>query len=319
MRHQFPLLIAMMVCLRLVTGWHFFHEGQKKFDGSFTSKYFLMAAKGPVAPFANALVNENSGRDALLLSPCENGNATDGNSYNVWLETVEQEWLNKAAKVGGERITEIAKQKLQDLRAYLEDQVETIEDIQHESWRAEQLRKKNQIPEDSELAPFVQKRLNDKDNEIKQLAAPIYATADRIEQEFSDAVVAQLEKDETGRAKLSEARRILQPISQIARIDTIVKWTVLLCGVGLFLGFFTRLSAIAASGFLLSVMATQPIWVEGADTTYFFYQLVEVIVLLTLAYVGAGRWAGLDALAPKLWTPSIWKRKELSTTTNNEN
>ncbi len=319
MRQQFPLLIVLMVCLRLATGWHFFHEGQKKFDGSFTSKYFLMAAKGPVAPFAKDIVNENSDRDALLLNPIEDGKTTDGSSYSAWLEAIEKEWLSRTSQIGGDKTTELAEEKLQNLKTYLKDQLETIQDIQHESWRAEQLRDKNPTTEGSEPAPFVQKRLNDKDYEIKQLAAPIFATADRIEQELAEEVLTQLENDGVGKAKLSEARSILQPTSKIARIDSLVKWTVLLSGVGLFLGLFTRLSAIVASGFLLSVMATQPIWVDGADTTYFFYQLVEVIVLLTLAYVGAGRWAGLDALAPSLWTPSIEKRKELSTTTTNEN
>ena len=67
-------------------------------------------------------------------------------------------------------------------------------------------------------------------------------------------------------------------------------------GLSLLFGFLTRLGALAAAAFLLSVMATQPPWVPGVEPTYFWYQLVEFTALLTLAAVGAGRWAGIDAI-----------------------
>jgi len=60
----------------------------------------------------------------------------------------------------------------------------------------------------------------------------------------------------------------------------------------LILGLFTRPAAIAAAGFLLSVILMQPPWVDGAVPTY--YQAVEMFALLVLAVVGAGRYAGLD-------------------------
>ena len=56
----------------------------------------------------------------------------------------------------------------------------------------------------------------------------------------------------------------------------------------------TRLAALGPIGFLLTVMSTQPPWVYGAETTYFYYQLVEVLALFVLFVLAAGQFAGLD-------------------------
>ena len=75
------------------------------------------------------------------------------------------------------------------------------------------------------------------------------------------------------------------------------------------LGLFTRLASLVGALFLLSVMATQPPWVAGANTTYFFYQLVEVAALLLLAATSAGRWAGLDGFFGTMWSLCFGKTK----------
>jgi uncharacterized membrane protein YphA (DoxX/SURF4 family) len=69
---------------------------------------------------------------------------------------------------------------------------------------------------------------------------------------------------------------------------------VLTIGVGscLLLGFFTRLASLAGALFLSAVIASQPPWVPGAEST--IYQTVEFAGLLVLAGTGAGRWLGLD-------------------------
>ena len=80
--------------------------------------------------------------------------------------------------------------------------------------------------------------------------------------------------------------------------------TGLTIGVGLCLlvGLFTRLAAVVGALFLLSVMATQPPWVPGAETTYFYYQLVEFAAMMLLAAAAAGRVAGLDFILHGLWS-----------------
>jgi hypothetical protein len=41
-------------------------------------------------------------------------------------------------------------------------------------------------------------------------------------------------------------------------------------------------------------MSTQPPWVPGAETTYVYYQLVEVLALVVLIAMAAGYYGGLD-------------------------
>ena len=86
--------------------------------------------------------------------------------------------------------------------------------------------------------------------------------------------------------------------------------TGLTIGVGLCLlvGLFTRLASVAGAFFLLSVMATQPPWVAGANTQFFYYQLVEFAALLFLAAVAAGRVAGLDLFLHALWSKCCGKK-----------
>lgn len=77
-------------------------------------------------------------------------------------------------------------------------------------------------------------------------------------------------------------------------VDILVKFTVLGVGVLLILGLFTRFASLVGIGFLLSVMSTQPPWVPGAETSYIYYQLVEVLALAVLMAMAAGYYGGLD-------------------------
>ena len=83
-------------------------------------------------------------------------------------------------------------------------------------------------------------------------------------------------------------------MDRLTQINRTVTWFTLIVGGLLIVGLFSRLAAFAGALFLLSVMASQPPWVDGARLDYFPYQLVELFALLALAVIPAGRWAGLD-------------------------
>jgi uncharacterized membrane protein YphA (DoxX/SURF4 family) len=75
-------------------------------------------------------------------------------------------------------------------------------------------------------------------------------------------------------------------------MTTLVKWTVILVGIFLLCGLFTRFWSLIGVGFLMSVVTSQwPGW-TGATPTY--YQVVEIFALLVLCATAAGRYAGLD-------------------------
>ena len=69
---RFNLFLSFLALflLRFVIGFHFFHEGLTKVqDGDFDARYFLLAAKGPLAPMYHSMVTDHDGRMRLCRYP----------------------------------------------------------------------------------------------------------------------------------------------------------------------------------------------------------------------------------------------------------
>ena len=77
-------------------------------------------------------------------------------------------------------------------------------------------------------------------------------------------------------------------------LDAVVPYFDLTVGVLLIIGLFTRPAALVAAAFLASVFFSQFPPTPGPGSTY--YHLVEMLALLVLAAVGAGRFLGIDYL-----------------------
>jgi uncharacterized membrane protein YphA (DoxX/SURF4 family) len=95
----------------------------------------------------------------------------------------------------------------------------------------------------------------------------------------------------------------VEDTSQLDLADRIVAWGLTLCGLGLLLGCFTRLSALGgAILLLLFYLALPPL--PGlpdnpmAEGKYLFVNknLIEALALLVLASTASGRWFGIDGL-----------------------
>lgn len=294
-------VIVVLVALRLVTGWHFFNEGVKKLDPDFSSAGFLRQAKGPLGPTFRGMVTGPYNAREHLGTPLEVG--SDGvveavdESVTDWLAEIEASWADGLVRVGRlgasdeelEQSRDLKRQTLSDLEVYLRGEREAMTELRLEAWRLAEMHASG----DKNPPPFLRDRIADKQNEVWYGMQPWFSAASQAQQRFAEGVVAIVGEDgpSEGRVRSALAER-----SRLSVIDTIVMAVVLGCGVLLFLGLFTPLAAVVAAGFLISVMATQPPWAAGANTDYFFYQLVEVAALATLAVVGAGRWAGLDRL-----------------------
>ena len=109
--------------------------------------------------------------------------------------------------------------------------------------------------------------------------------------------LANAEQRKGGTVKLT--RPFDPPNSKLTAINTIIPWFDTIIGVLLMVGLFTRLSALLGAGFLLSVVASQPPWVIGAEPT--FYQCVECAALLVVFATCAGRCGGIDYFIHKIW------------------
>lgn len=326
--------IILVVALRLATGWHFYSEGVKKLEPGFSSAGVLRAATGPLAPLYHGMVTGPHKVFPILSAPLKEGSRSPEQSaelsqweaeyakgaaaaiksgeplptevsphasYAPLLGNVRESWdqgLKRLRRQGvsDEQIVQaeqIQERELGDLLYYLYGEGPAIDELRHEAWRLEQMRKEviGEKP-----APFLHDRIKKKTAEIWKTMQPWAAAVTQSEESFIDAVAKLVATDEEGAPDASNVETALVERSFLKRIDRIVTVVVMACGIGLFLGLFTPFFAVVAALFLISIIATQPPWVADANTTYFFYQLVEVVALLLLAAVSAGRWAGLDRL-----------------------
>ncbi|MBT4864133.1 MAG: DoxX family protein, partial [Planctomycetaceae bacterium] len=113
------------------------------------------------------------------------------------------------------------------------------------------------------------------------------------------------------------------PMVGIALKDQLTMWALLIIGVLLMTGLFSRLSAVAAAGLLMSFYLAMPPWpgfvefqaAAGPEHSYIVNKnLIEIFALLAIAALPTGQWFGLDAIISRLC--GCCKEKPLTTTEN---
>lgn len=318
--------IVAIVLLRLATGWHFYSEGLKKLEPDFSSAPVLRSAVGPLAPMFYSYLPDPYDYAARLASPreaesisvdqlAENtdwqkaysqrvSEATKGKQiplaefppngpYSEWAEEIVAGWAEKrdlAAKRTGatDKAEAIYRKHLQNLADYFAANEDEIKLFRHELWRVETMRAE---PGAGEI-DYLNQRIDDKSAEIYVTSQQWPSDVAILEKNYV-AELASLAEAAPKKAELAEQLRTPSPLEWIDFAVTCVVFGIAGC---LLLGLCTRLAAIVGIFFLLSIMATQPPWVVGANTQYFGYQLVEVMAFVVLAVVGAGRWFGIDSL-----------------------
>lgn len=292
---RYPLVAALaLLLLRLALGAHFFNEGVSKLSG-FSSEGFLLAAKGPMAITYQSFATGDHDWRRLLAEPrklpAEDGAAP---AHKPWSDRVKADWemmqsnFVREAKLdeeAAERAAVIVKTNIARLDAYLAGQEDAIAEYRHELWKLAELK---QDPAAGEL-PYVNDRIADATGSTRNTPRPWVAEASAIETQM----VGELLTIVPPTAKI---RAALDPTTPLDQVNTVITWTVLSVGVMLWIGLATPVAALVAALFLLSVMASQPPWVAGTETSFFYYQLVEVAALVVVAATGAGKWAGLDGV-----------------------
>ncbi|WP_145247555.1 DoxX family protein [Aeoliella mucimassa] len=226
-------------------------------------------------------------------------------AYGPWIAQVAKDWkataeqFKKIPGITDEQKAEIDSTYEAHYRAlayFAEMNRGAFEEWHHELDRLEDLKEERK----NDDAPYMAERISDKKSETTGKWRPLLGGVG-IEEDLYKSDLKSLLTDEqldkTSVKQRSEA--ILNPPAEVKSIDRVVTWFTLGVGVLLITGLFTRLTSVAAAGFLLSVMSTQPVWVEGVPSlavALFPYQGIEFFALLVLAGLGAGRWAGLDGV-----------------------
>ena len=266
-----------LIALRLGIGWHFFKEGAKKFQGdSFTSVYFLQTAKGPLAEFYKSMIPDRQGYERLDQGKTEEFwqgyVANVSNHYNF-----DESQLKKADA------------ELKRSRKLL-DSFHAMNEPEIAEYLLECQRLQDAKADKMSDVAFQRDWIASKEAELNGTLRPWTSAIHLMGQQLQENLrkIATEEQRQAGVYPIPDRTEMF--------VDTLVKFVVIGVGILLVLGLFTRFAAVMGMGFLLSVMSTQPPWSAGANTDYFYYQLVEVLALLVLVGFAAGRFAGLDYL-----------------------
>lgn len=315
-----PWTVAALVLLRLAIGWHFFSEGVHKlsYDASegrfriaFSAEPFLSQATGPLAGWFHDYVPNNHDWPTLLAVPRQDtpSQSPAAPGYQDWAEKISSDWKTAAEKIGAlSGLSEDQRQALHDalgmrqkqLDDYLAGEAAAIKDYQHELWRLAEMRS---APEAAGL-PYEQERIASKSTELSRTPKKWVDQVAEFEQSYfndlRNIVTDKQQADPQIASVLEESLNDPRAV-RLQRLNWTVTYLLLGVGACLLVGFFTRLVSLAGAAFVLSVIASQPPWVPDAVPTYFCYQCVELMSLLVLFTVGAGRWFGLDRFTYAVW------------------
>ncbi len=264
-----------IVALRLGVGWHFFQEGAKKFQGEgFSSQSFLLNAKGPLADFYQSFLPDRWGRDRL----------DQEKTLKFW-QTYKDRLVAHFGFDQNQRkqADEIYRRYAARWQYYLAENQEDLEQFFLEVERLERAKQ-----EKLSNVPFQRQWIDSKRAELQSKLSGWLADLRAMEKQYEEDLhrLATREQLSRGKYPLSDRGAIW--------IDTVIKYTVFGIGALLILGLLTRLASLAGMMFLISVIASQPPWVPGAQTMFFYYQVVEVLAFLVLFAMAAGQFAGLD-------------------------
>ena len=276
--------IVVLVMLRLVIGWHFFKEGAKKFtDPNFTASGFLQISHGPMAPLFKNMIPNRFG----LVSLDKARTGADWTAYETQVANFyrfSKEQREKAAEV---RIDNIAQ-----FDAYIDFIEGDIYEFKTELFRFQE-DLADTVTRDVE---YQRARNTIKERELLNTPRPWLAEIDSLRKRY------RMQLYEIGDEKQRERGLVPMPDpSRMTLLNAAVKWTVILVGVFLILGLFTRIFSLVGVGFLCSVIASQMPGCIGAEPTY--YQAIELVALLVLMVTGAGRFAGLDYFLEPIFSP----------------
>lgn len=299
---RLPLLaVAALAFLRIVCGLHFFLEGIAHLrDPDWSSAGFRRAAVGPLADWYRSSLPE-TGSWKATLGAADDRSADE--AAKLWQESVVASWrrmldargkavpLSTEAKAAAERSLEAAGKSLAD---YCKGIADDLADYRLQIGRLAAMQRK---PGSRDI-PFERERLAKKQKELAGQASGWMKDAAAIGQKL----VAEWDEQLPDAAARSRATAAVEP-SSLWKADRFVSWSLVTIGACLVLGLATKFNAMGGACFLLSVIATQPFWVPGAQATY--DQWVELAALLAIAALPIGGWSGLDFFL-KRWCP--WGR-----------
>jgi uncharacterized membrane protein YphA (DoxX/SURF4 family) len=280
------ITIITLVALRLVVGWHFYREGADKIiEGDWTSAGFMRVAKGPLTPVFHWFLYDGQGRARL----------DEEATLEAWerhlQRVIDHYRFDEPQTERAQQVFEARKGQLEwffdENRAEIDQYFEGLERV--DRYRRE--RGRAQVSSLRDQIATIEMELYGKLN-------PWLRSVDKLWTGYQRDLNALATPEQARRGSVSLPAPG-QKLLDTKRIDVIIPYFDIVVGACLILGLFTRLSALAAAGFLASIIATQWPGYPGAAPTN--YQQIEMVACLVIAATGAGRFAGLDYFLGLLW------------------
>ena len=288
MRTSLLALVA-LAFLRIVIGLHFFLEGVSHLrDPEWSSVPFRKAAVGPLAEQYRSLLPQTGDWSGTLGAA--NG-LTTADVIAAWEKSLTDGWRKRLAD--RRKIVPLAGEKLDQAEAALEASQKELadwlagirEDLETYRLEVVRLADKEAAPASREV-PFERERVAKKRRELSGQAAGWMAEAAAIGRRLESEWDAPLPPADRSRIEAAAPR------TAVWKADRFVSWSLTTIGACLVVGLFVKFNAVGGAIFLLTVIASQPFWVPGAQDTY--AQWVEMAGLLALAALPTGGWSGLD-------------------------
>lgn len=313
--------VILIVVLRIAIGWHFFYEGIHKFDphDEFSSKGFLGVAKGPVAPFFHEMLPDINGLKRLEIGPAMDaeGKPVMEKGKEVKTFTVyEKAWNDYYARFYRQhnldasdkaalkkQVDDIYLRYLQSLRNGAAD-VEKDVLAYKESLKRYRETKKT-IRNDAE---FEQIRRWDAmlayRAEANQWISMLDGMGNGLQSDMARTISPHLAGEQGQIITGPEKALIPNPIAptHMQSLDYAVMFGLTAIGFCMIVGFCNRLACLGGAVFLINVILTTwpvpgvhpPLPSAVGNFLFISKDTIELIALILLASLPAGRWAGLD-------------------------
>lgn len=274
------LAAAAIVLLRVGIGVHFLSEGWTKLEKPKPfSAGFFGNAKGPLASLYKNMVWDADGL------------------YRLDLDTTLAEWEAYRDRIASHYGFDDNQQKAAAatvkryegrLKQFLGSKNDTIDEYRLQLER----RDKNAGDKSRQLASL-QAHDTRIAGETRKLYTELVPPIDRVWKDLeNDLNAISTDEQWTARGRLAiskPGRRALDTET----MDRVVPWFDLGIGICLILGLLTPVAGVIAALFLASICASQ--WPLAPGAAPIYNQAIEMLALLALAAIGAGRFFGLDA------------------------
>ena len=298
------------MALRLGLGCHFFYEGtwKIKHKEEFTAEPFLTQAKGPVAGLFYAMLPDIDGRQRLRVETDANGKPTiNADALAGRWNEMRQQFVDyyrpaasdEAATAAHQRLQRAAERTYKDFKKWLEEYFDqNVDDIAAYFGALERFDNNKESHED---ATFQKQRRWDRMMELRRESARWIKDIEGQETAYKHSLYALLDEQQKEQGRMPASWNPFR-WSRIEQINFAVTYALTAIGACLMLGLCSRLAALGGAGFMCFVVLTQPAFpgIYPPDPPVVGHALlinkdfVEMLALLVIASVPAGRWGGLD-------------------------